>query len=100
MRYSKEESTYILGVFNSGDTVTIDIYRLSDNTKVVDGASCSEVAGTGIFKYLFSQSVTQKEEYLWIMSNGSYLKCGKIVLGGYMDNTFAEVKKIPKIIEI
>jgi len=85
MRYSKEESTYILGVFNSGDSVTITIYRLSDNTKVVDGATCSEIGTTGIFKYLFSQTITQKEEYLWIMSNGSYSKYGKIVLGGWMD---------------
>jgi len=85
MRYAKSESTYILGIFNTGDTVTIDVYRLSDNAKVVDGASCSEVAGTGVFKYSFSQTVSQKEEYLWIMSNGEYSKYGKIVLGGWMD---------------
>ena len=86
MRYSKEESTYILAVFNSGDVVTINIWKLSDDTKVVDSASCSEIGNTGVFKYEFSQTVTQKEEYLWEMSNGSYKKYGKIVLGGYMDN--------------
>ena len=86
MRYSKEENTYILAVFNSGDTVTIDIYRLSDNSKVVDGAFCSEIGSTGVFKYEFSQTITQKEEFLWIMNNGSYSKYGKIVLGGWMDN--------------
>jgi|GEM_PF-5023072 len=94
MRYSKEEQTYILGVFNSGDTVTIDIYRLSDNTKVVDSANCTEIGTTGVFKYLFSQTVTQKEEYLWIMSNGNYSKYGKIVLGGYID----DIKNMIRII--
>ena len=85
MRYGKSESTYILGNFDSGDTVTIDIYKASDNTKVVDGASCSEIGTTGVFKYNFSQTITSKEEYLWIMSNGSLDQRGKIVLGGYMD---------------
>jgi len=85
MRYAKNESTYILGVFDSGDTVTITIYRLSDDTKVVDGETCTEIGTTGVFKYLFTQTVTQKEEYLWIMTNGTYSKYGKIVLGGYLD---------------
>jgi len=85
MRYSKSETTHILGIFNNGDTVTIDVYRLSDNTKVVDSATCSEIGSTGVFGYEFSQTVTQKEEFLWIMSNGEYSKYGKIVLGGYVD---------------
>ena len=86
MRYSRTESTYILAVFDSGDTVTIDIYDLDTDSKVVDGASCSEVGTTGVFKYLFSQTITGKKEYLWIMSNGSYSRMGKIVLGGWMDS--------------
>lgn len=85
MRYSKSESTNILALFGNGDAVTIDIYRLSDNAKIVDGATCLEVESTGVFSYDFSQTVTQKEEYLWIMTNGEYSKYGKIVLGGYMD---------------
>ena len=93
MRYSKAESTYILGVFNSGDTVTIDIYRLSDDTKVVDGESCTEVGTTGVFKYNFSQIITKKEEYLWIMTNGSYNKYGKIVLSGWIDTHDDRLKK-------
>jgi len=91
MRYAKSESTYILGIFNAGDTVTIDVYQLSDNTKVVDGASCSEVTGTGVFKYSFSQTISQKEEYLWIMDNGEYSKYGKIVLGGWINNVDASI---------
>lgn len=86
MRYSKEENTHILAVFNSGDTVVIDVYKLSDDTKVVNSAACSEIGTTGIFKYEFDQTITQKEEYLWIMTNGQYNKYGKIVLGGWMDS--------------
>lgn len=92
MRYSVQESTYILAVFNPGDTVTIDIYDLDTDTKVVDGASCSEVAGTGVFKYKFTQAVTQKKEYLWIMTNGTVYKYGKIVLGGWLDEVKDRVK--------
>ncbi|MCD6149098.1 hypothetical protein J7J18_07030 [bacterium] len=99
MRYAKSESTNILALFNSGDTVTINVYRLSDNTKVVDGASCSEVAETGIFKYLFSQTISQKEEYLWVMNNGEYSKYGKIVLSGWMDDTADEIQNHRNMVE-
>ena len=86
MRYSKDENAYILAEFTSGDTVTIDIYRLSDNVKVVNGASTSEIASTGTFKYLFNIVVTDKTEFLLIMDNGTTDKRGKIVLGGYPDD--------------
>lgn len=99
MRYSKEENTYILAVFNPGDTVTIDVYRLSDDTKVIDSKPCSEVGTTGVFKYEFSQIVTQKEEYLWIMSNGEYSKCGKIILGGYMDSINSSITEHRSVVE-
>jgi len=92
MRYSVQESTYILAVFNSGDTVTIDIYDLDTDTKVVDGASCSEIGNTGVFKYLFTQAITGKKEYLWIMTNGTIRKYGKIVLGGWLDDVKDRVK--------
>lgn len=91
MRYSRDETTYILGNFDSGDTVTIDVYRLSDDAQVVSGASCSEVGTTGIFKYSFTQTISSKEEYVWIMSNGSFDQRGKIVLGGYMDTIQADL---------
>ena len=95
MRYSENESVYILGNFNDGDTVTIDVYRLSDDTKVVDGATCSEVGTTGVFKYNFSQTISSKTEYLWIMSNGTLDQRGKIVLGGYMDNIKIKTDNLP-----
>ena len=85
MRYDKNENTYILGNFSTGDTVTIDVYHISDGVKVVDSVSCNEIGGTGVFSYLFSQTITEKTEYLWIMSNGSIDNRGKIILGGYMD---------------
>ena len=93
MRYQKNESTYILGNFSSGDTVTIDVYKLSDGSQVVNGSSCTEIGTTGVFKYSFSQTVTSKTEYLWIMSNGSFDQRGKIVLGGWMDD-MAFIKKV------
>lgn len=86
MRYSKDENTYILAEFTSGDTVTIDIYRLSDDVKVVDGVSVSEISSTGTFKYLFNIVVTEKTEFLLIMDNGTTDKRGKLVLGGYPDD--------------
>lgn len=86
MRFSKDENTYILAEFNSGDTVTIDIYRLSDDVKVVDNAAVSEISSTGTFKYLFNLIVTEKTEFLLIMDNGITDKRGKLVLGGYPDD--------------
>jgi len=93
VRYSIQESTYILGVFNTGDTVTIDIYDLDTDTKVVDGAPCSEIASTGVFKYEFTQAITEKKEYLWIMTNGTTNKYGKIVLGGWLDEVKTKIKR-------
>ena len=86
MRYNKDENTYILAEFTSGDIVTIDIYRLSDDVKVVDGASVSEVSSTGTFKYLFNITVTEKTEFLLIMNNGIIDRRGKLILGGYPDD--------------
>ena len=71
MRYSKDESTYILGNFNSGDAITINIYKLSDSSHLVINGSCSEIGTTGVFKYDFSQTIINKTEYLWIMDNGT-----------------------------
>lgn len=85
MRYSKEESTYILAEFDSGSTVTIDIYRLSDNVKVVDAVAVSEIASTGIFKYLFNLVVTEKTEFLLMISDGITTKNGQLIMGGYPD---------------
>jgi len=83
LRYLKTECTYILGSFSSGDSVTISVYRLSDNTKVVDSDACNEIGATGKFKYLFSATVSEKTEFLWVMTNGIEEQSGKIILGGW-----------------
>lgn len=86
MRFNKDENTYILAEFASGDTVTIDIYRLNDDFLTVSGVNVSEIASTGTFKYLFDTTVTEKTEFLLIMGNGITDKRGKLVLGGYPDD--------------
>ena len=91
MRYSKDETAYILAEFTTGDAVTIDIYKLSDDSKVVDGVNVSEISFTGTFKYLLDIVVTEKTEFLLIMSNGVTDKRGKLVLGGYPDDLMAKL---------
>ena len=86
MRYLEAESTFILGNFTTGDSVTVAVYKLSDNSKVVDAAACSEISTTGRFKYSFSQAIAAKTEYLWVMTNGIEEQQGKIILGGYPED--------------
>ena len=94
MRYLEDESTYILGNFTAGDTVTITIYKLSDNSKVIDATACTEISTTGRFKYSFSQAVATKTEYLWIMTNSIEEQQGKIILGGYPDGVKDQTDKM------
>lgn len=97
MRYGLEESTYLIAAFGNGDTVTIDMWRLSDDTQVVSGATCLEIGSTGVFKYSFSAS--DANEYYWKMSNGDYDIHGKIVFGGntdYMIKLFKNKREIVK----
>ena len=94
MRYLEAESTYILGNFTTGDTVTITVYKLSDNSKVIDAAACAEISTTGRFKYSFSQAVATKTEYLWIMTNSIEEQQGKIILGGYPDGIKDQTDKM------
>lgn len=89
MRYSLEETTYLLSKFNSGDTVTISLYNLSDSSEVtIDSNSCSEIGTSGVFKWSTSNITTAPTtytEYLWIMTNTSENKYGKLVIGGVYD---------------
>lgn len=82
MRYLHTENPYIICRFTTGDTATIDIYDLSDNSKDVDGAGMSEIGTTGYFKYLFDPDITSMKEYMYIIDNGTEEHAGKIVLGG------------------
>jgi len=97
MRYLTSESTYILANYDTGDTVTIDVIRLNDDTQVVTDASMSEVGSSGVFKYLFSQSVSAKTEYLYIITNSTEKHTGKIILGGYPDDIKDETDKIQTV---
>jgi len=97
MRYLEDESTFILANYDTGDTVTIDVYRLSDNTQVVNSASMSEIGTLGRFKYSFSQSISAKTEYLYVTTNSTNEQQGKIILGGYPDDIKNETDKIQTV---
>jgi hypothetical protein len=59
----------IPGTFNHGDTVTITIIDLSDDSVVVNAAVCAEIGSTGDFKYVPTLQKSAKS-YLFTMSNG------------------------------
>lgn len=95
MRYKIAEQPTILGKFDSGATVTITLYDLSDeSTETLTSNSCNEIASTGVFAWSTSNITTQPTtltEYLWIMTDGTITSYGKIVLGGYPDQTSEDV---------
>ena len=97
MRYLEAENPYIIARFTTGDTVTIDIYDLADNSKDVDGASMAEIGSTGYFKYQFNPDISSLMEYLYIADNGSEEHAGKIILGGFPDSIKDETDKIANI---
>jgi hypothetical protein len=83
MRISTTESDYLLAHFSTGDTVTIDVYKLSDDSLVVDDAGMDEIGSTGTFKYSFNQ--TTAGVYYCIANNGTVFRRFKEVVGGYVD---------------
>ena len=85
MRYSETENPYIIGKFNTGDTCTITIYNLSNNSIVINASPMSEIETSGYFKYHFSPSPISFTEYLCIMTNSIDEEYYKIELGGYVD---------------
>ncbi len=98
MRYLEAENPYIICRFTTGDTVTIDIYDLADNSKDVNGASMTEIGSTGYFKYLFNPSISVFMEYLYIADNSIEEHAGKIILGGYPDDIKDNVNTCKKIL--
>ena len=94
MRYLESEDPYIIGRFGTGDTVTITIYDLSDDSVVVSSVSMSEVASTGYFKYQFNPSPTTLKEYFYVMTNSIEEHSGKIILGGFPDDIKDDTSKI------
>jgi hypothetical protein len=85
MRYQMSESSYIVVSFPTGHTVTIDIYKLSDSSKVVSAAAMTEIGNTGMYKYAQSLAPVAKTEYLYVATDSYDTRAGKIVLGGYPD---------------
>ena len=85
MRYQMSEGSYIVVSFPTGHTVTIDVYKLSDNSKVVSAASMTEIGTTGMYKYAQSLAPIVKTEYLYVATDTYDVRSGKIVLGGYPD---------------
>ena len=94
MRYILTENPYIICRFTTGDTVTIDIYDLSDDSKTIDGASMSEIGTTGYFKYQFNPSPTSLTEYIYIATNTTEEHAGKIIIGGYPDGIKDQTDKM------
>jgi len=68
-------TTWILAAFdNSGLTVTINVYDLSDDTLIVTSGSMSEISTTGTYKYSFSEQDMIKDYFFQaIGSDGSVL---------------------------
>ena len=97
MRYLENENPYIICRFTTGDTVTIDIYDLSDDSKDVDGVSMSEIGSTGYFKYLFNPDISTLVEYLYIADNGIEEHAGKIILGGYPDDIKEQIDDLHQL---
>lgn len=97
MRHTISENITVLGKFVTGDTVTISLYDLSDDSSVTITNTCAEVNTTGVFRWNTSNITTAPTvftEYLWIMSNGTYNQYGKIVLGGFPDDTLADTNEM------
>lgn len=99
MRYQVAEQPWVLGKFDSGDTVTIALYDLADSsTPTLTSNACSEIGSTGVFKWRTSSlqsQPTSKTEYLWIMSNGTASSYGKVVLGGYPEYVDGAISDLP-----
>lgn len=98
MRYQIAETPTILGKFNTGDTVTITLYDLSDeSSETLTSNACNELGSTGVFYWSTSNITTQPTafiEYCWVMTNGTSSQYGKIVLGGYPDNCDSPISDI------
>ena len=84
--------------FDTGDAVTITVYNRTDNvTEVLTSSLCSEIGGTGIFEWNFSNLTTQPTyltQYIWVMSNGASEQDGVSVAGGYPETILAKLNEL------
>ncbi len=105
MRYQTEvkgESTYLLGEFATGETVTIVLYDiLTGNIIPLDSNTCNEIGTTGWFRWATTEittPATSKVDYLYIMTDSkSFTYSGKITIGGYVDDVDAIKTETDKI---
>ena len=87
--YQYEGPIWVLGELPSGETVTITLYDLADDSSVtLSDNSCSEVGTTGVYKWSTANITTQPttmKQYLYFMTDGTNRFAGKIVVGGFPD---------------
>ena len=93
-RYDVSEMPTLLGKFTTGDTVRIDIYELSGNTKIVNAVLCTELGTSGLFVYTPTIVATVYKKYAWIMTNGSIFALDTFELGGYPTVLLSRVPEI------
>lgn len=103
MRYLLAENTWIIAKFDTGDTVTVILTDLSDNSTVtLTSGSATEIGSTGIFKWNTSNIQTQPTvltEYLYTISNGTSSQYGKLVVGGYPNTLVANTGEDSEVVK-
>jgi len=90
MRYTINEDPIVMAQFTTSDTVTASLYNVSTGNSVsLSATTCDEIASTGVFTWdsdNIATTPTEYTQYLWLMSNGTTIKKGKLVVGGYPDS--------------
>ena len=102
MRYSIYENSYLLGKFDTGETVTIILYDLSDDSQIAINTNvCDEIGTTGVFKWSTTNITnypTTFTDILYIMTDslGNTVE-GKFTIGGVIDLVMKYSKNATKI---
>ncbi len=68
----------VVAKFESGDSVKITIYDLSNNSIVINNVNAGEIGSTGYFKYKYQMLLSSDVDFLYIMSDGIYEQSGKL----------------------
>ncbi|MCX8207697.1 MAG: hypothetical protein N3G75_07695 [Methanothrix sp.] len=86
-RYAFDETAYIVVEFGTGQSVSVSIYDLADNSLIVEDADMTEIGSTGLYKYAFDPGLETPafKHYLYIASDGASVKHGVLIFGGYPD---------------
>jgi len=98
MRYLLAENTYVIGSFATGDTVTVSLLDLSDDSSVaLDSSATTEIGTTGVFKWNTSNITTQPvvlTEYLAAITDGTTTQFLKLIVGGYPDSISDDITSL------